>query len=284
MATDTKKRRDSMKRVFISADLEGIAGVVHSEHTSRDGREHEAARKLMTGEVNAAVEGALAGGAGQVVVNDSHGTKRNLIPEELHKEALLITGTPKLYSMMEGIQDKEGYHSAMFVGYHAAMGRHGVLSHTYVGSVVREVRINGRMMGETGINALVAGHFRVPVTLVTGDRQVCDEAAALLPGVVTAAVKDARGRYAACGMHPQVARDLIRERARQAMAVELQPLQPVMPLKLELSFLNSGQAEAASLLPGVEYIDPVTLGWTAPDADTMFRMLRVLINLAWLCK
>lgn len=268
-----------MKRVYISADLEGVAGIVHGEHTRRDGREHEAARKLMTGEVSAAVEGALAGGAGQVIVNDSHGSKRNIIPEELHKEALLITGDPKLYSMMDGIQDREGYHSVMFVGYHAAMGQHGVLSHTYISSVVREVRVNGRIMGETGINALVAGHFGVPVTLVTGDRQVCDEAASLLPGVVTAAVKDARGRYAACGMHPQAARNLIREQARRAMEVDLQPLRLDPPLRMELSFLNSGQAEAASLLPGVDYIDPVTLGWTPPDADTMFRIMLVLIKL-----
>lgn len=268
-----------MKRVFISADLEGVAGVVHGEHTMRDGREHESARKLMTGEVNAAVEGALAGGADLVIVNDSHGTKRNLIPEQLHKDALLITGSPKPYSMMEGIQDNEGYCCAMFVGYHAAMGRHGVLSHTYVGSVVREVRINGRMMGETGINALIAGYFGVPLTLVTGDQQVCDEAATLLPGVVTAPVKNARGRYAACGMHPQAARDLIRERARQAMKAQVQPLQMDTPLRLELSFLNSGQAEAAALLPGVEYVDPVTVGWTASDVDTLFRIMRVLINL-----
>ena len=268
-----------MKRVFISVDLEGISGVVHGEHTNRDGREHEMARKLMTAETNAAVEGALAGGADQVVVNDAHGENRNIIPEKLHKEALLITGDSKLYSMMEGIQDKESYHCAMFVGYHAAMGQHGVLSHTYVGSVVKEVRINGQMMGETGINALVAGHYLVPVTLVTGDQQVCDEAAALLPGVVTAAVKNARGRYAASSVHPQVARDLIRENACRAMKVELQPLQPTIPLKLELTFLDSGQAEAAALLPGVEYIDPVTLGWAAPDVDAMYRVLLVLINL-----
>lgn len=269
-----------MKRVFISADMEGVAGVVHGEHTRRDGREHEAARRLMTEEVNAAVEGALAGGADQVVVNDSHGTMRNLLPEAMHKDSLLITGSPKTYSMLEGIQDQGGYHCAMFVGYHAAMGCYGVLSHTYAGSLVREVRINGRMLGETGINSLVAAHFKAPVALVTGDKNVCDEAAALMPGIVTAAVKETRGRYAACCLHPQAARDLIRKQARKAMETEHRPLQMETPLRLELSFLNSGQAEAASLLPGVERIDPVTVGWIAPDAENLFRILRVLINLA----
>ncbi len=268
-----------MKRVYISADLEGVAGVVHAEHTHRDGREHDAARKLMTAEVNAAVEGALAGGATEVVVNDAHGGSMNILPEELHSKALLITGAPKPLSMMEGIQQGDHYHCAMFVGYHSAMGRRGVLSHTYSGSVVREVRVNGRMMGESGINALVAGHFRVPVTLVTGDHRACQEAEKLLPGILTAPVKEAIGRYAASGMHPERARGLIKEKAKQAMGVSLQPFKLEKPLRLELSFLNSGQAEAAALLPGVEWIDSVTLGWTAPDAETIFRILRVLINL-----
>ncbi len=268
-----------MKRVYISADLEGVAGVVHAEHTHRDGREHDAARKLMTAEVNAAVEGALAGGATEVVVNDAHGGSMNILPEELHSKALLITGAPKPLSMMEGIQQVDHYNCAMFVGYHSAMGRRGVLSHTYSGSVVREVRVNGRMMGESGINALVAGHFRVPVTLVTGDHRACQEAEKLLPGILTAPVKEAIGRYAARGMHPEKARELIKEKAKQAMGVSLQPFKLEKPLRLELSFLNSGQAEAAALLPGVEWIDSVTLGWTAPDAETIFRILRVLINL-----
>src|SRR5690606_7047965 len=100
---------------------------------------------------NAAIEGALAGGAGEVVVNDSHGTMRNLLPDLLHPKAQLITGSPKPLSMMEGIDDG-AYCCAMFVGYHARMGQPGVLSHTYHGAVVREVRLNGRAMGETGIN------------------------------------------------------------------------------------------------------------------------------------
>ena len=115
-------------RVFISADLEGISGVVHAEHTRRDGREHDLARRLMTAEVNAAIEGALAGGAGEVVVNDSHGTMRNLLPDLLHPKAQLITGSPKPLSMMEGIDDG-AYCCAMFVGYHARMGQPGPQPH-----------------------------------------------------------------------------------------------------------------------------------------------------------
>ena len=117
-------------KVFISVDLEGISGVVHDEHTGRTGKEHDRARKLMTGEANGAIIGALEAGASDVVVNDSHGTMRNLIPEELHEDAMLITGSTKPLSMMQGID--RGFDAAFFVGYHAGRGTlHGILDHTY---------------------------------------------------------------------------------------------------------------------------------------------------------
>ena len=265
-------------RVFISADLEGISGVVHAEHTCRDGREHDLARRLMTAEVNAAIEGALAGGAGEVVVNDSHGTMRNLLPDLLHPKAQLITGSPKPLSMMEGIDDG-AYCCAMFVGYHARMGQPGVLSHTYHGAVVREVRLNGRAMGETGINAALAGYFGVPVTLVTGDDRVCREAADLIPGIVTAPVKHARTRFSARCLHPQAACALIRARAEEAVRAKVEPLVLAQPVTLELSFLHSGQAEAVAGLPGVEMLDPVTVSFTGDMLQT-FRVLRALLTLA----
>lgn len=269
-----------MKRVFISADLEGISGVVHGEHTMRDGREHNLARELMTGEVNAAIQGALAAGATEIVVNDSHGSMRNLYPDKLHSAALLLTGSPKALSMMEGIQDGD-FHCAMFVGYHAAMGHSGVLSHTYWGTVVRQVKLNGIELGEVGVNAAVAGYFDVPVALVTGDDRVCAEASALLPGVFTAQVKQARSRYSALGLHPDKARELIARQAKAALeaADNLRPYQLTAPVTMELSFLHSGQAEAASGLPGVEAIDPTTLVFQGTDTMQAFRMLRALITL-----
>lgn len=265
-----------MTRVFISADLEGIAGVVHGEHTRRDGREHDRARRLMTAEVNAVIEGVFEAGAREVIVNDSHGTMRNLIPELLHAKALLISGSPKPLSMMEGIQDVP-YTCAMFVGYHARMNQYGVLSHTYSGSVVRDVRLNGQSMGETGINAALAGSYGVPIKLVTGDDRVCAEARQILPGIICAEVKQAITRYSARSLHPEEACNLLRERAREAMAASVNPLILSEPVQLEISFVNAGQAEAASLVPGVEVLEPATLLYTGDNILQAFKMMRALL-------
>jgi len=232
----------------------------------------------MTAEVNAAVEGAMEGGAQEVIVNDSHGTMRNLFPDLLHHKALLITGTPKPLSMMEGIQDG-GYTCAMFVGYHSRMNQYGVLSHTYSGSVVRDVRLNGEVVGETGINAALAGSFGVPVTLVTGDNWVCEEAKQLIPGIITAEVKQAKGRYAACCLHPQVACSLVRQRATEAVTATLNPVILPEPVTLELTFMNVGQAEAAGGLPGLELVDSTTLRFTGVNMLQTFRMMRALLTL-----
>ncbi|MTI95714.1 MAG: peptidase M55 [Firmicutes bacterium] len=268
-----------MTRVYISADLEGVSGVVHGSQLN-EGTEYEAARRLMTEEVNAAIAGALDAGASEIVVNDSHGSMRNLLPDRLNPAALLITGTPKPLSMVEGVQDGE-YRCAMFVGYHAGMGCLGVLSHTYSGSRVRNVKVNGINMGETGINAAVAGAFNIPVALITGDDRVCAEASELLPGIITADVKQARGRYVARGLHPEKARELIRKQAKLAVerAGEMEPLRLSEPVALELEFLNSGQAEGGALLPGVRMLNPTTLEFRGDSLLQAFAMLRALINL-----
>jgi len=258
--------------------MEGISGIVHWEQCRRDGREHDMARRLMTAEVNAAIEGALAGGATEVIVNDSHSTMRNLFPELLHKQALLITGSPKIFSMMEGIQDG-GYSCAMFVGYHSRMNQYGVLSHTYSAAVFREVRLNGQPMGETGINAALAGSMGVPVALVTGDDRVCQEAQELIPGIVTAEVKQARSRFSARCLHPQEACALIRQRAAEAVVASINPLVLPQPITLELTLINPGQAEIASGLPGIETVDPVTLRFTGETMLQTFKVMRALLTL-----
>jgi len=232
----------------------------------------------MTAEVNAVIEGALEAGAQQIIVNDSHGTMRNLFPDLLHPKALLITGSPKPLSMMEGITDGD-YNCAMFVGYHSRMNQRGVLSHTYSGSVVRDVRLNGRTLGETGINAALAGSFGVPVTLVTGDDQVCAEAKDLIPGIVTAEVKQARTRYSARCLHPREACSLVRLQAREAVSAPVKPLVLETPVTLEMSFINCGQAEVAGFLPGVEFVDTTTLRFVGSDMLQTFQMMRALLTL-----
>jgi len=269
-------------KVFISADLEGVAGIVHGEHTLRDGKEHERARKLMTYEVNAAIEGVLeVNKRASVVVNDSHGTMRNILPEELHEAVELITGSPKPLSMMQGIDSS--FNAAFFVGYHARRGTYsGVLEHTYHGGVVSDVVINGKPMGETGINAAVAGYFKVPVTLVTGDRTVTEEARSVLGKVETVKVKEGIGRYAARCVSPSKAQMLIKEGTAKALKnlKQFKPLRINPPIKLEIAFVNTGMTEMAELVPGAKRLDGRTVSFVSNDYLEAFKALRVMITLA----
>ncbi len=270
-------------RVFISADIEGISGVVDGSQTSEQGFDYGRARRLMTGEVNAAVEGALAAGATEVVVNDSHGSMRNILIEELHPEAKLITGGPKPLTMMEGIDG--GFDAAFFVGYHARAGTRGVLNHTISGKVVAGISLNGRTYGECGVNAALAGRFGVPVVLVTGDSMTAAEAQSVLPGVRTVAVKEQRARLAARCLQPEKARHLIRAAAAEAVRVavpngEVKPMVVGTPAVFEIRFHNTGMADMAELVPGARRVDDLTLSFGHDDLIVAFRALRAMIYLA----
>ncbi len=268
-------------KVYISADIEGITGVVDGDHTGpAGGTEYQRARRLMTQEVNAAVQGALEAGATEVVVNDSHGSMRNLLIEELHEEAQLITGSPKPFSMMQGVE--EGYDAAFFVGYHARMGSHGILSHTYSSATVQNVWVNGKLLGETGLNALIAGAYGVPVILVTGDRSVAQEAKADLGQVETVAVKEAITRFAAKCLHPKKAQRLITEAAKKALShlSSYQPLRIEGPVTIELQLINSGFCDNAARVPDVTRVNDTTLRFVGEDYLQAFKGLRAMIGLA----
>ena len=264
-------------RVFISADIEGVAGVVHgARETGSEGLDYGQARRLMTREVNAAIEGALDGGATAVTVADAHGPHLNLLPEELHPAARLIRGKPRPLGMVHGVDG--GFDLAFFTGYHVRSGEVGVLNHTYTGYYL-DVRVNGRSFGETGLNAALAGHFGVPLALVTGDGGVCAEAAALVEGgLETVAVKEAIGRYAADSLHPEAARDAIRVAARRALErrAEWRPFVVAGPVRLEAAFATTAHADLAALIPTVERVDGRTVAYDAPDYLAAYRMLRAI--------
>ena len=202
-------------KVFISVDMEGITGVVNVDDARRSGKDYDYFRQTMTREANAAIEGALAAGATDIIVRDSHGSALNLLPEMLHRSSKLIrdwSGGP--ISMMEGINDT--YDAAIFVGYHAKAGTpNGVLDHTSSGSVT-DVSVNGISLPETGYNALIAGHYDVPVVFVAGDKAVCEQAKQLLGKVETVAVKEGMGA-AALNLHPAVARESIQAGVEKAL-------------------------------------------------------------------
>lgn len=268
-------------KVLISVDMEGIAGVVAMAHVLSDKKEYERFRKLMTAETNAAIEGALAGGATQIVVNDSHGGMANILIEDLHPAAELISGSPKPLGMMEGMDP--GVDRVFLVGYHAASGTGAaVMEHTWSGRVVGEVALNGQVVGELGFNAALAGSFGAPVVLVTGDRAVAEEARALLGEVETVVVKEGVSRYAARCLHPSVAQERIRQGAERAMRLEVQPFVVPPPITLRIGFRRAVHADMAAMLPGSRRLDGLTVEWTGEDMPTVYRALQAMAALAWM--
>src|SRR5690606_3436487 len=177
------------RKVYISVDMEGISGVNGDDQTSAGGAEYGRARKLMAEDANAAIRGAFEGGATEVVVNDSHGSQRNLLPEDLDPRARLISHSFKRYGMMEGLD--ETFDAIVFVGYHAkADAPRGVFAHTGSG-VVRDLQINGRSVGEGGMNAALAAWYGVPVVAVSGDDTAVEEVTRSVPGIRGVVVKRA---------------------------------------------------------------------------------------------
>ena len=270
-------------RVYISVDMEGVAGVVHEDQTDpidpRHAAEYNRMRRLMTDEANAAVEGALAAGATAVLVNDSHWDMRNILAEALHPAAELLAGSPKRLSMMEGVEG--GFDAALCVGYHARGGAaHAVIDHTYT-SRVHEVRLNGRPVGELAINAALAGTWGVPVAMVSGDQALAAEARELLgPSVETVIVKQAVGRFAARSLAPAEACRRIRDGAAAALARPHAPLVLVPPIRLEVDFALTQMADMAELAPGSVRTGGRTVEFVHGDYREVFRAWRALYNLA----
>jgi len=264
--------------VLISVDMEGIAGVVAENHTSSTHKEYERFRKLMTADANAAIEGALAGGASQIVVNDSHGGMTNILIEELNPAAELISGSPKPFSMMEGIGPEVD--AVFFVGYHGASGAGAaILEHTWSYRVV-ETRLNGQAVGETGLNAALAGAYGVPVVLVTGDTAVAEESRALLGEIETVAVKEGVTRTAARCLHPEVAHKRIREAAEWALKRQVSPFVVPPPITARIVFQRATHADMAELVPGSQRVNGRTVEWTGDDMPTVYRVFRAMVSLA----
>jgi len=257
-------------KVFLSTDMEGTAGVVDWEQCVGDGPEAAAGRRLLLAEVNAAIEGAVAAGATEIVVNDSHSTMRNLPAAELAGGASYISGSHKPLYMMQGLDGS--FDAVLFISYHGSVGAPAGLSHTYNPRAVVEARLDGKVTGEAGINALVAVHYGVPVVLVTGDRCACDETAALIPGVHCAVVKEHVSRLAAHSLHPDRACALIRETAHKAVAgaagAEPPPLDSAV---LEISVRTADVAEAATWVRGVDRVGPRELRFTGDDPLAVYR-------------
>lgn len=268
-------------KIFISADMEGISGIVHQSQTGSDQREYEKGRTLMVRDVNAAIEGVLAVCKAEIVVSDAHGNKRNIEPEDLHESAVLVRGSPKPLTQMEGMNEEFG--GCIFIGYHSKKGtERGILSHTISGRIIDNITINGLEVGETAINAAISGYFGVPLIFVSGDLAVTKEAEALNSNIVTVSVKEAVSRTAANCIHPRIARGLIKEGVMKALKrrESIKSFTFKDPIAVQIQFSNSLMADAVVFMPFIERIGGRAVGFTMDDYLKAFRAMRASIFIA----
>lgn len=253
-------------KVYICVDIEGVAGVVTPQQGTPGNAEYERARRLMTEEANAAIEGALAAGATAIVVNDAHGPMTNLLPELLRPEAEFIIGKPKPFNMFSGLTPE--FDAVFCVGHHASASGFGVLAHTTNGFAFRSVSIDGRRLGEPGLYGAYAGELGVPVALITGDDRCAAENRPIFPGASFVVVKTALGNRATRAMSVQSARDAIRAGAAEALSGSQRPAAFVIdrPRVLELVMNHPSLADLAEALPPAERADAVTIRFAISSA------------------
>ncbi|HKV45085.1 MAG TPA: M55 family metallopeptidase [bacterium] len=268
-------------KVFISADMEGTAGVTDRDQVTVDKPDYARFRRLMTEEVNAAILGALEAGAKEIVVNDSHGTMRNLLIEELHPQAQLISGRPKPHGMMQGIDTS--FDAVFFTGYHASAGtQNAILDHTYRSTTVRQIKLGNLVVGEAGLNAALAGYYKVPVALVTGDSTAVAQAKRLLSQVEAVAVKEPIGRVAAKSFQPVEARRKIKEGATRGLkrARDLKLLTLPRPLVVELDWVTTAMADQCMLIPGMTRVNARATAYKARDGEQAYTVTMACLTLA----
>ena len=275
-------------RVYISIDMEGVAGVAHPHQVSFgsgvDRVDYDRARGMMAAEANAAIAAALDAGARDVVVNDSHWQMRNLRAEDLDPRARLVIGDKPL-SMTQAVDEGPdgAFDAAAFIGYHAGAGHPtGVIAHTYSSATVMEVRVGGVAHNEAALNAIRLGHHGVPVVLVSGDDALAGEVESLLPWAERVVVKRGLGYSLADSLSLGHAAEAIAEGMRGALGRldEMALYQPALPLDAEIDFRLPIQADYAAVLPGTVRVGGRTVRFSAPDGDTFYRTFLALTRLA----
>lgn len=264
-------------RVLISADMEGATGVVVPDDVHPGSSAWTSCRAFLTSDVNGAIAGFLDGGADEVLVNEAHGPMRNLILEDVDPRARVIVGRDKPFGMMEGID--RGIDRLAFVGYHAAVGAEGVLSHTYLGSGLIDVRLNGQAASEGRMNAMLAAEFGVPVVLVTGDSAACSDAATYAPSAIGVPVKETVGRYSAICRAPSETATAIRSAAAEAARRPISAPSVVGPFTYEIEFAGTSAATLATAIPGVERMGPRRVRFTLSRMAEAIRCFKAVMIL-----
>lgn len=268
-------------KVFISADMEGASGVTDWGDVDIGKSGYERFRKFLTRDVNAAIEGALEAGAKEILVNEAHDGMRNIFLEELNPKAKMISGfRGKQLCMMEGVNDS--FDAVFLIAYHAKAGTTGaILNHTLTLSI-HNFWINGVHVGEAGISSALAGHYNVPVVLVSGDDKVCEEVTNLLGKVETAIVKKGVSRYSAECLTPEESSLKIKQAAINALKniEKYKPYNTGKPVKFEVEFTSPDMASLASAIPGVELADPRKISHTSESVSEGWKVVWAAIILA----
>jgi D-amino peptidase len=271
-------------KLLIACDMEGISGVHNFDQTNPDHHEYQRFRHIMTADVNAAVRGAVESGADEIIVTDGHWNGTNILIEELDARAVLNAGSPSKYSMVEGVDS--GVDAAFFIGYHARMGsEHAILDHTWSSTRIKNLWLNGQVVGETGLNGALCGAFNVPVILLSGDQAVCAEARQWIPGIATVQVKRALSRHSAECLPLAVTQEMLFKAAKEAiqrfkMGQMPAPLKVETPVTMVGEFIYSDMADRATMLPGSKRIDGSKVEFTAADMPAAYRAFRAAVGLA----
>jgi D-amino peptidase len=263
-------------RIHITADMEGIAGLSHDDQVDYKGFDYPRMRDIMTGEVQAAIEGARDAGAEEIVICDAHDTGRNILTEKLDKDVEVIQGSPYELGMMSGIA--EGFHASFQIGYHSM--RHtqaGTLGHTYTFNI-SELKFNGTTIGESGLSAAIAGHFGVPLALVSGDLHAVNQARRLVKNVIGVPTKEGVGIYGVRSLTPPRARELIRRGAKEALTRldDMKPFVVKRPVQMEVQLERPLMAEHVSNIPLVKRVDMRTVSYKAKDVLDAFRVFQLI--------
>ncbi|AXL93442.1 peptidase M55 [Streptomyces sp. CB09001] len=267
-------------QVYISADMEGVTGLVGAQDVQAGGQDYQHGRVMMTEDVNAAVRGALAAGATRVLVNDAHSSMRNLLADQMHPEAELVRGKPKRMGMLEGLDGD--FDAVLCVGYHSRAGALGVLSHSYMGHEIEDMWLDGQPMGEIGFAHATAAALGVPVVMLSGDDAACDEVTAWDAQVVTAPVKYARDRFSA-RLRPAIeARKAIEEAAAEGVR-RAEPRSGLPGTEdaatLAVRWQSATVASQLEAIPGVSLRDSRTVEVTGP-VHQLYRLFGVFMRVA----
>jgi len=276
-----RESADENMKVHITADMEGVAGLAHDSQAETKGLDFQRMREIMTGEVQAAIEGAKDGGADNVVVCDAHDTGRNLLLDRLDEDVEVIQGTAYGLGMMAGIG--ADFDASFQIGYHSMRHTHaGVIGHTYTYTVTK-AKLNGVLVGESGLSAAIAGHFGVPLVLVSGDAHAVRQAQQLVKGVVGVPTKEGVGLWGVRTLTPKKAQDLIRKGAKEAMSrvTTVKPYRVRKPVRLEVEFESPLMAQYAADIPLTRRRDIRTVDFRAKDMLEANRIFILMTNLAW---